>query len=61
MMKKLAKRFISQEYVLRAQRASCYCYPTCVSQCAETSRPAQESYGANQFYVVPDYNANEDG
>ena len=61
MMKKLAKRFISQEYVLRAQRASCYCYPTCVSSCAEVGGPAVDARDGMDQNVLPDYNANEDG
>ena len=61
MMKKLAKRFISQEHMLRAQRASCYCYPTCVSMCTQDSCPAMNHYWTFHELVNPDYNLNEDG
>ena len=56
-VKKLAKKFIVKESVIRAQRASCYCVPTCSYLCQVDNKNYKFYINSNQF-VNKDYAAN---
>ena len=57
-MKKLAKRFVEKETVMRAQRASCYCQTTCWLVCQEGHADYRKYYGYNLGISNSDYQAN---
>jgi len=56
-MKKLTRIINKQEKNVRAQRASCYCVPTCTSLCNDSASFTGER-GYYQLIADKDYMAN---